>query len=64
MTRRDSRAWQARLDLFWGWASLLVLVACWDAAFRLDQHASPPRMRIAHVMEQERGEQRMEFGAP
>jgi len=62
--RRDSRASRARLEVFWAWASLLVLIVCWDAAFRLDQHASPPRMRIAHAVDQERGEQRMEVVEP
>lgn len=59
--RRDSRAGRARFDLFWAWASLLVLVVCWDAAFRLDRHASLPRMQTAHAADQERGKQRMEL---
>jgi len=61
--RRGSRASRARLEVFWAWASLLVLVVCWDAAFRLDQHASPSRMRLAHAAE-EHGEQRLEAVAP
>ena len=34
-----------RLELLWAWASLLVLVVCWDAALRLDQRVPLPRMR-------------------
>jgi hypothetical protein len=34
-----------RLELLWAWASLLVLIVCWDAAARLDQRVSLPRMR-------------------
>lgn len=62
--RRDLRARQSRLEVFWAWASLLVLIVCWDAALRLDQHASPPRMRIAHVADHVRVEQRMEVVEP
>lgn len=40
-----------RLDILWAWASLLVLIICWDAALRLDQRVPLPRMRIAHVSE-------------
>ena len=34
-----------RLELLWAWASLLVLIVCWDAALRLDQRVPLPRMR-------------------
>ncbi|HKE95132.1 MAG TPA: hypothetical protein VKB34_12550 [Povalibacter sp.] len=43
----------SRLEILWAWASLLVLIICWDAAFRLDEHVSLPRMRIAHAVEEE-----------
>jgi hypothetical protein len=45
-----------RLELVWAWGSLLTLILCWDAALRLDQHVSPPRVRIAHAAEAERPE--------
>lgn len=32
-----------RLEAAWAWASLLVLIVCWDAALRLDQKVSLPR---------------------
>jgi hypothetical protein len=34
-----------RLEVLWAWASLLVLIVCWDAALRLDQHVQLPRRR-------------------
>jgi len=40
-----------RREKLWAWASLLMLIICWDAALRLDQHVSPPRIRIAHAGE-------------
>jgi len=40
-----------RLEILWAWASLLVLIICWDAALRLDQRMPLPRLRIAHVSE-------------
>lgn len=40
-----------RLEIVWAWASLLVLIICWDAALRLDQRVSVPRVRIAHAAE-------------
>lgn len=49
-----------RLELVWAWGSLLTLVMCWDATLRLDQHVSPPRVRIAHAAELERSEQAFE----
>jgi hypothetical protein len=49
-----------RLELVWAWGSLLTLIICWDAALRLDQHVSPPRVRIAHAAEVERPEQAFE----
>lgn len=43
-----------RLEIVWAWASLLVLIICWDAALRLDQRVPVPRVRIAHAAESER----------
>ena len=57
-SRTESK--QRRLELAWAWGSLLTLIICWDAALRLDQHVSPPRVRIAHVAEVERSEQAFE----
>ena len=47
------RARSRRREVLWAWASLLVLVICWDAAIRLDEHVSPPRVRIAHAVDEE-----------
>ena len=30
-----------------------MLMLCWDASLRLDEHVSPPRVRIAHAVEAE-----------
>ena len=49
-----------RLELVWAWGSLLTLIVCWDAALRLDERVSPPRVRIAHAAELERPEQAFE----
>lgn len=47
-----------RRETLWAWLSVVVLVLCWDAATRLDQHVSPPRVRLTHVAEaQERQSQ-------
>lgn len=43
-----------RLEIVWAWASLLMLIICWDAALRLDQRVSVSRVRIAHAAESER----------
>lgn len=40
-----------RLEIAWAWASLLVLIVCWDAALRLDQRVSVPRVRMVHAGE-------------
>lgn len=29
-----------RIEVLWGWVSLLVLLVCWDAALRLDSQVS------------------------
>lgn len=42
-----------RRERAWAWLSLLTLILCWDAAARLDERISPPRVRIAHVGERE-----------
>ena len=44
----------SRLETIWAWASLLVLIICWDAALRLDRSVPVPRVRIAHAVEPER----------
>lgn len=46
----------SRREVLWAWGSLLVLVICWDAAVRLDEHVSLPRVRLAHAVEREVGE--------
>jgi hypothetical protein len=38
-----------RRERVWAWLSVLTLIICWDASERLDQHVSPPRVRIAHA---------------
>ena len=50
--RRD-RAAAGGAEAMWAWLSLLTLVLCWDAAARLDERVSPPRVRIAHAVERE-----------
>lgn len=42
-----------RRERAWAWLSLLTLILCWDAAARLDERISPPRVRIAHAGERE-----------
>jgi len=42
-----------RRELVWAWLSLAALVIAWDRAARLDERASPPRVRIAHVVTRE-----------
>lgn len=53
---------QSKIETVWAWASLLVLIVCWDAALRLDQRVALPRMHMAHVVEVEKIEQGMESG--
>jgi hypothetical protein len=42
-----------RREIVWAWLSLVTLVICWDRAARLDEHKSPPRVRIAHAATRE-----------
>lgn len=51
-SRRSGSA-KRRLEVVWAWASLAALIVCWDAALRLDQHVSPPRMRLSHAADME-----------
>ena len=44
---------QRRREHIWAWVSLGLLILCWDATLRLDQHVSLPRVRIAHAAELE-----------
>jgi hypothetical protein len=53
---------QSKIETAWAWASLLVLIVCWDAALRLDQRVPLPRVRLAHAVEVERTEQGIESG--
>jgi len=42
-----------RREQIWAWLSLVVLIVCWDVAARLEEHASVPRIRIAHALAEE-----------
>ena len=44
----------SRLEVLWALASFVVLILCWDAACRLDERISVPRVRISHALEEER----------
>ena len=46
-------AMQRRREHVWAWASLLLLLVCWDANLRLDQKVSMPRPRLSHLVELE-----------
>jgi hypothetical protein len=35
------------------WASLVLLLVCWDASLRLDEKVSMPRPRLSHLVELE-----------
>lgn len=48
---------QSKLETAWAWASVLILIVCWDAALRLDERVPLPRIRIAHAAEVERSGQ-------
>jgi hypothetical protein len=40
-----------RREQVWAWLSLVTLIVCWDASERLGERVSPPRARLAHVLE-------------
>jgi hypothetical protein len=40
-----------RREQVWAWLSLVVLIICWDASSRLGERASPPRPKLARVIE-------------
>lgn len=40
-----------RREQVWAWLTLVTLIVCWDASERLDERVSPPRTRVAHVVE-------------
>lgn len=40
-----------RREQVWAWLSLVVLIICWDASTRLEERVSPPRPKLAHVVE-------------
>ena len=42
-----------RREHVWAWLSLVVLIVCWDASSRLEDRVSPPRPRLAHVVEED-----------
>jgi hypothetical protein len=42
-----------RREQVWAWLSLVTLIICWDASERLGHRVSPPRVRIAHALEEE-----------
>jgi hypothetical protein len=42
-----------RRERIWAWLSLVVLIVCWDVSTRLEEHASVPRLRIAHALAEE-----------
>ena len=42
-----------RREQVWAWLSLVVLIVCWDASSRLGERVSPPRTRVAHVVDGE-----------
>ena len=42
-----------RREQIWAWLSVVVLIICWDASARLEERVSPPRTRIAHVMDED-----------
>jgi len=42
-----------RRERVWAWLSVVVLIICWDASSRLGERVSPPRARVAHVVEED-----------
>jgi hypothetical protein len=51
-TRREI-ATQRRREHLWAWASVLLLVLCWEASLRLDEKVPVPRVRLAHAADTE-----------
>jgi hypothetical protein len=41
-----------RREQVWAWLSLVVLIVCWDASSRLGERVSPPRPKLAHVVDE------------
>jgi hypothetical protein len=56
----DGKNNSPRLEVIWAWASFLLLIVCWDAARRLDEHVSLPRVRIARAGEEDHYVQRVD----
>ncbi|HEY0943446.1 MAG TPA: hypothetical protein VGE08_25405 [Steroidobacter sp.] len=42
-----------RRERAWAWLSLVALIICWDTSSRLEERVSPPRAKLAHVVEEE-----------
>jgi hypothetical protein len=42
-----------RREQAWAWLSLVTLIVCWDASSRIGERVSPPRPRLAHVVEED-----------
>lgn len=40
-----------RREQVWAWLSLVTLIVCWDASSRIGERVSPPRPRLARVIE-------------
>jgi hypothetical protein len=53
LTALRAIATQRRREHVWAWASLLLLLVCWDVNLRLDQKVSMPRPRLSYLMELE-----------
>jgi hypothetical protein len=53
LTTLRAIATQRRREHVWAWASLLLLLVCWDVNLRLDQKVSMPRPRLSHLVELE-----------
>jgi hypothetical protein len=53
VTARSERDKRSRVGIIWAWASFVALLLCWDAAARLDQRVSIPRVKIAHAVREE-----------
>lgn len=53
LTALRAIATQRRREHVWAWASLVLLLVCWDVNLRLDQQVSVPRPRLSHLVELE-----------